>query len=176
LADSETFLAFSRSLGLRDGTTPARPEAAVKYDFASIVDQQNHWFEKGEVDPQLMESLVRVASRGLYELFRFCFEGRMLDEKGMRIAIRRFVSVAWMLHSEMLIGPDKKPLTLEQLGEIPQIDCTKCALSLLAQRFGDQFGFHARIQKRRGSKENYAAAAKRGWKKRRKKARTKRKP
>ncbi|MEY2499824.1 MAG: hypothetical protein QOI07_158 [Verrucomicrobiota bacterium] len=81
--------------------------------------------------------------------------------------MRRFVAVAWLLHSEMLVGNDGKPLSLDQLGKIPQLDCTKCALSLLAKRFADQFHYHARVQKRKGSKPNYAAAAKTGWDKRR---------
>jgi hypothetical protein len=94
----------------------------------------------------------------------------------MQIAMRRFVAVAWMLHSEMLIGTDTDeqgepvPLTLEQLGDVPQLDCTKVALSLLAKRFGEMFAFHARVQKRKTSKGNYADAAKKGWGKRRARA------
>jgi hypothetical protein len=91
--------------------------------------------------------------------------------------MRRFVAVAWLLHSETLVddeldeqgAPTGKlvPLTLDQLGKLPQLDCTKVALSLLAKRFGEEFKFHARVQKRAGTKPNYARAAKTGWAKRR---------
>jgi hypothetical protein len=84
--------------------------------------------------------------------------------------MRRFVAIAWMLHSEMLVGEDDEPLTLEQLGKLPQIDCTKVTLSLIAKSFGEQTKFHSRVQKRKSSKENYAGAAKTGWTKRRARA------
>lgn len=122
-----------------------------------------------------------MAKRGIAEVMRFCFYSGMgtnheLDEKGLQIAMRKFVAICWLTHSEFMVGANGEPLTLQQLGAIPQLDCTKVALSLVAQKFAGQFGFHARIQKRRGSKANYAASAKTGWAKRRARAkRTKRK-
>lgn len=171
----KTFLAFSRN----NGDDPTI-EAGVEYDIAEQIDLKNNWFEPGEINPEQIELLIKVASRGLYELFHFCFAGRKLNQKGLQIAMRRFVAVAWLLHSEMLQGAELDadgkptgaltPLSLEQLGDIPQLDCTKVALSLLAKRFGELFNFHARVQKRMTSKVNYAGAAKIGWAKRRARA------
>jgi hypothetical protein len=178
LFNGKTFLAFTRGPHpANDGRSgDVKLELGVEYDIAAQIDQKNGWFEEGELDPELVAVMIKVAARGLYELIHFCFAGRKLNEKGMQIAMRRFVAVAWMLHSEMLIGTDKDesgeavPLTLEQLGKVPQLDCTKVALSLLAKRFGEMFHFHARVQKRKTSKGNYAGAAKTGWVKRRARA------
>jgi hypothetical protein len=122
---------------------------------------------------QLATLIVQMAQRGLGEVMSFCFVGRKLNEKGLQIAMRRFVAVAWMLHSELLVGAETDergepiPLSLAELGKIPQLDCTKVALSLLAKRFGAMFKFQSRMQKRQGTKVNYAASAKIGWDKRR---------
>lgn len=176
--NGNTFLAFSRGPHPANDGRGDSPElvVGVEYDIAAQIDQKNNWFEPGEIDPEQMEMLIRVASRGLHELFHFCFAGRKLNQKGMQIAMRRFVAVAWLLHSEMLIGVEKNstgtpvPLTLQQLGKVPQLDCSRCALSLLAKKFGEQFHFHARVQKRKTSKGNYARSAKTGWVKRRARA------
>jgi hypothetical protein len=178
LYNGKTFLAFTRGPHpANDGRSgDVKLELGVEYDIAAQIDQKNGWFEEGELDPEMVAMMIKVAARGLYELIHFCFAGRKLNEKGMQIAMRRFVAVAWMLHSEMLIGTDTDeageavPLTLEQLGNVPQLDCTKVALSLLAKRFGEMFHFHARVQKRKTSKGNYAGAAKTGWVKRRARA------
>lgn len=178
MCNGKTFLAFTRGPHpANDGRSgDVKLELGVEYDIAAQIDQKNGWFEEGELDPEMVAMMIKVAARGLYELIHFCFAGRKLNEKGMQIAMRRFVAVAWMLHSEMLIGTDTDeageavPLTLEQLGNVPQLDCTKVALSLLAKRFGEMFKFHARVQKRKTSKENYAGAAKTGWVKRRARA------
>jgi hypothetical protein len=114
-----------------------------------------------------------LASRLIREVMSYCFDGklygsdRVVDDAGLRLAMRRFVSVAWLLHSEMLLSPDGTPMTLEQLSKLPQLDCTRCSLSLLAQKFGKKWDFHARVQKRKGGKPAYAASAKTGWEKRR---------
>jgi hypothetical protein len=127
------------------------------------------------LNQQQARLVAQLAERGTSAVLKFCLSNlqpplgahKPLTETSLQISMRRFVAIAWLLHSEMLVGNDGKPLTLDQLGKIPQLDCTKCALSLLAKRFADQFNFHARIQKKKGSKPNYAAAAKTGWDKRR---------
>jgi hypothetical protein len=116
-----------------------------------------------DLSPSVLRSMMVVAARGLSEVFKYCFSGRPLDEKGLRIAGRRFVSVAWLLHSKMLVGENGVPLSLEQLSSLPQVDCSRCALSVLAQNFGKQWGFSSRVQKRKSSKANYARSAKTGW-------------
>lgn len=141
---------------------------------AAVADHSllDDYFAPDELTPELVEVIRKVAARGLYELFRYCFGGRPVNEKGLQIAARRFVAVAWLLHSEMLtsaeLGENGNPrvLTLEQLSKLPQLDCTRCAMSVHAKNFGDQWKFHARVQKRLGAKPNYAAAARKGWKKR----------
>ncbi len=162
--NDNTFLAFKKSVGDSD-ESPL--EVGVVYDVAQEIDEKNHWFEEGEIDPRMLALMMSVAARGMHELFRYCFVGRSLDTAGLQIAIRRFVAVSWLLHSEMLVGADGVPLTLEQLAALPQIDCTKCTMSVLAKNFGKQWAFHARVQKRQGSKVNYRESAKTGWEKRR---------
>jgi hypothetical protein len=154
---------------------PSQREGHAKYIVPKLAG-----FSTAEVD-----LICEMAERGIHELLKFCLDGpckpgapgvfvqRPLTERNLKIAMRRFIAVAWMLHSEMLVGAktDKYcepiPLTLEQIGKIPQIDCTKVALSLLAKRFGAQFNLHTRVQKRQGSRETYSGAAKGGWAKRR---------
>ena len=110
-----------------------------------------------------------MAAKGVREVFQFCLPSRTrgFDKAALGYAIRRFVSIAWLLHSEMMRGADGAVLTLTQLARLPQLKCSKVALSLSAKHFADRFKFHSRVQKRTGSKENYAAAAKTGWDKRR---------
>lgn len=50
-----------------------------------------------------------------------------------------------------------------QLATLPEIDCTSCNLSMLAQNFAKKWGIHTRVQKREGAKANFAASAKTGW-------------
>ncbi len=137
-------------------------EEGVAPIAGGLLDELDHL----ELSPAAVQTMMAVADRPLRELFSYCFSGRPTNEKGLAIAMRRFIAVAWMLHSEMLVGIHGRPLTLEELGKLPRIDCTKCTLSILAQNFGKQWGFHTRVQKRLGGKTNYAAAAKRGWEKR----------
>lgn len=154
---------------------PAQPhERGIKYDLS-------RYFAKGELTQEDARLISQMASTGIAKVMDFCLvpqpqKGqaaprrgltRELDEYGLQIAMRRFVAIAWMIHSEMMIGESGEPLTLEQLGQLPQLDCTKVTLSLIAKQFGEKCNFHARIQKRKGSKENYAGAAKTGWAKRR---------
>jgi hypothetical protein len=141
------------------------------------------------LDRKQTKLVEKMAGQGIEALFDFCIprsapsginprnRPRIFDAKTLQIAMRRFVSVAWLLHSEMLVDDELDaegvatgklvPLTLDRLGKLPQLDCTKVALSLLAKRFGDHFKFHARVQKRVETKPNYAAAALTGWAKRR---------
>ena len=142
--------------------------------------------ELWNLDRKQTKLVEKMAGQGIEALFRFCiplkasgFANRpgKFNERGLQIAMRRFVSVAWLLHSEMLVDDELDehgqptgrlmPLTLEQLSKLPQLDCTKVSLSLWAKRFGEQFKFHARVQKRQSTKPNYASAAKTGWAKRR---------
>jgi hypothetical protein len=143
------------------------PTRRLKYNLARLHDVAG-----GRVTQPQAELIAAMAARGVREVFSFCLSNGQypLNERFMQYAIRRFVSIAWLLHSEMLVGPDKKPLSLGQLGKLPQLSCTKVALSLLAQKFACQFRFQARVQKRAGTKENYAVAAKAGWAKRRARA------
>jgi hypothetical protein len=141
----------------------------MKYALAS-----SQYFDKGELTQADAALLSQMASLGIFKVMQFCLpqknrlgKTRPLDSQTLQIAMRRFVAVAWMLHSEMLEGEDDEPLTLEQLGKLPQLDCTKVTLSLVAKKFGDSFGFHSRVQKRVTSKGNYASAAVGGWAKRR---------
>lgn len=160
------FLAFERNVD--DSTLPVVAELP---DLLLEIDQQNHWFEKGEIDEQQLQLLVRVASRGLYELFHYCFAGRRLDRPAeMLMVMRRFVAVAWLIRPEMLKGRSGKVLTLEDLSALPFVKCSRCALSLKAQAFSKRWNFHARVQKRETTKTNYSIAAKRAWKIRKQKA------
>ena len=162
-----TFLAFER-----DTAESTLPIAAELPDLLMEIDQQNHWFEKGEIDEQQLQFLVRIASRGLYELFHYCFAKRKLDRPAeMLMVMRRFVAVAWLIRPEMLKGKNGKVLTLEDLSALPFVKCSKCALSLKAQAFSKRWNFHARVQKRETTKTNYSIAAKRAWKLRKQKAR-----
>lgn len=137
----------------------ADESAALDADSALL----DRYFNEGELSPALIATMQQLAARPLEELFRYCFEGRLMDTQGLQRAARRFVAVAWLLHSEMMTDEAGKVLTLEQLSKLPQLDCTRCALSILAGDFGKRFNFHARVQKRQGSKANYAASAKKGW-------------
>jgi hypothetical protein len=132
--------------------------------------------ELPEFSSTQITQIREMSVRGISTVLEFCLprkntpQGNVLrpfDSTTLKIAMRRFVSVAWLLHSNMLRGENDEALTLEQLSKLPQLDCTKVALSLQAKRFGDQFNFHARVQKRVGTKPNYASAAKTGWAKRR---------
>lgn len=155
----------------RDGrASPVKIIVGVDNDVASEVDARNGWVEPGELSTEQSDAMIAIATRGLTELFMFCFHGQTLDRKGMRTAIRRFISVAWMLKSEELVGANGKPLSLDKLSKLPQIRCTRCTLSLLAQEFGKRWGFRVRVQKRVSSKPNYAHAAIGGWAKRRARA------
>jgi hypothetical protein len=139
------------------------------------VNRAAHSFEPGEVTPETLTLIAQACERGLKEVFTYCLgftssnggPRRVVDERGLQTATRRFIAIAWLLHSELLVGPDGVPLTLQQLSKLPQVDCTRCALSLLAQRFGKRFAFQSRVQKRQGGKVNYAQSAKEGWTKRR---------
>lgn len=168
---ADTFLAFSSKLHPpRDGRTTERQlDAGVHYDIADEIDKRNNWLDPGELDGEVAHAMVEIAARGLSELFLFCFNGQVMDKKGkgMRTAFRRFVSVAWMIKSAEIKGPDGRPLSLEKLSKLPQVRCTRCTLSLLAQEFGRRWGFRVRVQKKETTKPNYAHAAKGGWKKRR---------
>lgn len=143
------------------------PKQRVKYDLAKLHDLAGQRVTQAEA-----ALIFAMAARGVREVFDFCLTGGQYAFEGPHVAkaIRRFVAVAWLLHSEMMRGADGKILTLAQLAKLPQLGCTKVALSLNAQRFADQFRFRARVQKRSGTKENYAAAAKTGWEKRRARA------
>src|SRR5437870_321859 len=148
--------------------TGALPESKL------ILKYRNSSLSPKESTQATRELVGRMTDKLLSELFAFCFSGnlhnreRTVDPKGLQIAMRRFVAVAWLMHSELLVGEDGQVLTLEQLSKLPQLDCTRCSLSLLAQKFGKRCGgFHTRVQKQVGGKANYAASAKAAWKKRR---------
>lgn len=160
------FLSFHH--GPRYGKTE-NIETAVEYDIAAQIDSANHWLEVGEGDTEMVKAMIQIAARGVNEVVLFCFRGIKLDARGrgLRTAIRRFMSIAWMLKSNDLRGKDGKPLSLDRISKQPQIRCSRCALSLLAQEFGAQWGFRVRIQKRDSTKKNYASGARRGWRKRR---------
>ena len=140
--------------------------------FTNLVNDAQD-LNESEFGPAARELIARIAARGVRELFSFCLAGFEFEDEQARMTIRRFFAVAWLLHSEMLLSPDKKPdgrhipMTLDKLGKLPQLDCTRCNLSILAHKFGKQFGFRARVQKRAYSKANYARSAKAGWDKRR---------
>jgi hypothetical protein len=106
---------------------------------------------------------------GVNAILSYCLRDTKLnaDYSNIQTALRRFVAVCWLLKSNEMRGEDGKPMSLQALSKQPQIDCTRCALSLMAQDFGNKFGFHARVQKRVSAKENYAKAARFGWAKRR---------
>ena len=161
---NETFLAYEKS---QMGDQVERVVAESR-DLAFDVDQRNHWFEPGEIDDQRLQHMMKVAARGLYEVFSYCFQGQSLDnDRDLRVAVRRFVAVAWLIQPGLLKDSAGKCMTLEELASLSFLDCTKCSLSLKAQAFGKRWGFVASIQKRKTSKANYAEGAKRGWEKRR---------
>jgi len=159
--------AQQRLAGLWELIGERPPKRRVKYDLARLHDVAGQ-----RVTQPQAELIAAMSARGVREVFDFCLRCRRngFGKENLQFAVRRFVAVAWLLHSEMMRGADGKILTLEQLSKLPQLDCTKVALSLNAQRFAEQFRFHARVQKRAGTKENYAAAAKTGWDTRRTRA------
>jgi hypothetical protein len=165
---SETFLAFHK---LVDGESSI--QAAIEYDLPALVDERLQLFEPGELDVEEIERALQVEIKFVQDFKRFAFTGRDLSNpKQLRIAFRRVLAVLWLLDSTALTRKDKKtgllvPMTLEELGRLPLVKCSRCALSLLAQRYGKSHGIQARVQKRVSTKPNYARAAKRGWKKRR---------
>jgi hypothetical protein len=129
-----------------------------------------------DLDQRQAALIAQIAERGISAVMKFCLDNllptpslplRCVTPSRLQVSMRKFVAVAWLLDSSVLVGDDGKPLTLDQLGKLPQLDCTRCALSLMAKKFGDQFKFRARVQKRASSKPNYAASAKSGWEKRR---------
>jgi hypothetical protein len=126
-----------------------------------------------DLNQQEAAVVAQMAERGIASVMQYCLsspvtrEIKPLNPKSLTIAMRRFVAIAWLLHSELLVGELGEPLTLDLLGKLPQLDCTRCALSLLAKGFADRHNFQARVQKRKSSKPNYAASAKTGWEKRR---------
>jgi hypothetical protein len=139
--------------------------------FTNLVDFE---FSPDEITPAVRKLVAQIAARGVKEFFDFCIPaGVPLDENATRTAIRRFFAVAWLLHSEMLLSPETKPdgrqvpMTLDKLSKLPQLECTRCNLSVQAQKFGKQFGFRTRVQKRENSRPNYAESARLGWIKRR---------
>lgn len=158
-----TAAAFQDMIG--DAQTSAAYKSVLK------INERNGWFEPGEVDANTLALMTKVAARGLTEVFKFCLRGcEPFDAKKLQTAMRRFVAIAWLLHSEDLVGEDGEALKLSELGRLAQLDCTKCALSLQAKAFGNQFGFQSRVQKRRtskGKRGTYSQAAKQGWEKRR---------
>lgn len=142
--------------------------------------------ELSEFSPAQLQEVAEMSARGTKAVFDFCIPVKGADRGGgvlpfnartLKLAMRRFVAVAWLLHSEMLVDDELDeqgiptgrvvPLSLDQLGKLPQLDCTKVALSLLAKRFGEKFKFQSRVQKRQSTKPNYASAAVTGWEKRR---------
>jgi len=109
-----------------------------------------------------------MSDRVISEVLKYCLQGKAIDdERDLKIAIRRFVAVVWLIQPGLLRGSDGKCLTLERLGELPFLDCTRCSLSLKAQEFAKRHGFHSSIQKRTTAKGNYANSAHLGWVKRR---------
>ena len=167
----EVFTAYKKGPHLsRDGRSgEVELEMAINPDIASQIDAKNNWVEPGEITQDKKDDLMEIAARGLSELILFCFKGQRMDRrgKGLRTAIRRFVAVAWMLKSHVIVDEDDDPLSLDRLSQLPQVRCTRCTLSLLAQEFGRAWGFRVRVQKRESTKVNYARSAKHGWKKRR---------
>lgn len=151
-----TLKAFTDSVSDGDGAMPT----LMRLPFEDYLDPS-------ELTPQLRRLLAAVAGKGIFEIMDYCFAGRALDEKSLTIAWRKFIAVAWLLHSEMLVGENGQPMTLEQLGRVPQLNCTRCALSLKAKGFSERTGFHSRIQKRLEGRQNYSKSAKGGWVKRR---------
>lgn len=140
------------------------PKRAPKYDLA-----QFRVLLPGVTQAQAAV-ISAMAARGIREVCEFAlarWRNKGPDTNSMEVVARRLVAIAWLLHSDFLRGEDGEVLTLTQLARLPQLKCTKVALSLSAKLFADRFKFHSRVQKRSGSKENYAAAAKSGWDKRR---------
>ena len=136
--------------------------------FMTLLDDAD--LPASEVTPAARKLVAQITSHGVREIFSFCFGDYIMDEDGARTVIRRFFAVAWLLHSEMLLTPNKRtdgrnvPATLDFLGKLPQLNCTRCNLSVLAQKFGGLFaGFRTRVQKRDTSKPNYAKSAALGW-------------
>ena len=162
----DRYMAFEKEFLFEDDHMV--PAVAEPSDLAYEIDQKNHWFEPGEIESEQMQLLFSIAARGLHELFRFCFVGRKLDRPSeMRMVMRRFLAVSWLIQPELLKDCKGDRMTLEDLASLPAIKCSKYALSMKATAFGKRWNFHTRIQKRLASKENYAAGARAGWAKRR---------
>lgn len=155
---------------LRASVAKLKPMLASDTDFQGMTHAEQ-------------EATALLAARSIQAVFQYCFyepralrcggEAVLLDEDGVRHVIQRFFAVAWLLRSEMLLSKNQKdgrslPMTLRELAALPQVSCSRCNLSILAQKFGKLFNnFRGRTQKRESAKPHYAEAAKVGWEKRR---------
>ena len=125
-------------------------------------------FDEDKLGPEDRALVTNMADGVLFELFHFCFAGRRLDRpKEVRTALRCFVSVVWLIRPDLLQDGEGKRMSLADLAALPEVDCSKYFLSMLAGAFAKKWGFHSMTQKRPGSRENFAAGAKIGWAKRR---------
>ncbi len=156
-------MAFEKTGDEEAGT----PILAEEPDHHRKVDESAGWVDAGEFDDQTLQRLMVEGARGIKEMVFFCFYGRTVNEKNILTGLRRFISIAWMLFPDVFKDEFGKTVSLEKLADLKNVDCTKVALSLMAQDFGARWKFHARIQKRLSSKPNFASSAKTGWVKRR---------
>lgn len=182
---SSIFRAFEKGFGV-DGD----PEAivAINPDLHNQVDQMNGWLEENEVSIDAANFAIKVASRGFEAMLRWIWgplksdlirkRHRVLDENGMRQAMRRAVVVCWLMRPELLVDANGKQMSLRQIAKLPWIDCSFCRLTELGNEFSKIFNFHSRIQKRettKGNKGKSAASAKIGWQKRKRREALKKK-
>lgn len=116
----------------------------------------------------LNQSMRQRALDGLREYVGFCckvkFERHKLHE-GLLRGFRRFISLAWLIRPGLLVDRHGEQMSLERLGLV--LCCGKCWLSTIAEDFSTKWRYHARVQKSKTSRPNYAAATAKAWAKRR---------
>jgi hypothetical protein len=149
-----------------DGTGEERVEmvAAVEYDIASHVDERNGWFDPR--DGEWTETEAYRAAQMLNKIAGWLTKGINFDKRrGMFQFAVRCLAMIWVIFPDMLRRKDGKVASLEDMAQT--MDLSKCWLSMVAEKFSNDFGFFSRNQKSAKSRTNYADGAKEGWRKRR---------
>lgn len=138
--------------------------AAVSYDMASIVDRRNGWVDNNP-DAEVEREATRRGAAMLIKLFLFGSDRIDFTDPDdvLRFSFRN-VAAMWVIAPHLLTNKQGVPLTLGQLAK--PFGKGKCWLSTVAEAFSDEFGYFSRNQRSKASRPNYAAAARKGWEKR----------
>ncbi len=121
----------------------------------NVLDRVAARLQVGSPEPDIAELGVRA----IREIFFFIFDKvRLCRSEGYKKFLRRMFMAVWNIDSTLLLGADGMPMSLEQIGKLPFVQCTKCNLSYVAQDFQKLFNFRSRLQKSDSAKNNYRKA------------------